>query len=479
LKLAKEINAALLTSLTGKYALYIFQLLSLAIISRLFSPEVFGVVAAFQVFILFFQMLATSSLTSAVVYEETITAHQRNGIFSFSLCVGFTGSLIFYLITPSIANWLGIEDASSLSWVLAFNVLFSSLSMLPMASLQKDTKFLVVARAEIIAELLSFVGCVALYYIGLRLEALASKLMIVPLMRFVMYYHASASTSIGRPKFGKDIKQTYKLFAVAKYQMGFNVLNFFSRNLDTLLISKFFGVHLTGVYEKSYQLMRYPLQLFTFAITPALQPVFTKYKHSPQIIESEYYRIVFNLVLIGIFSSIVLFWKADEVVFILFGPQWNDTADILRILAVTIALQMVLSSSGGVFQAFGATREMFKCGVFSSVMNVSAIVLGVWLLDVRVLCFLLCISFLTNFLQCFYVLHKHIFKSKFGGRTYVLFSLVLVPYLNLFLVSEVSNSVTSYYSAIQDTGFFSLATAIIVGLIFVLSKRGLNKLIQL
>lgn len=476
MKLSKEINSALLTSLTGKYALYVFQMASLAIISRLFAPEVFGVIAAFQVFILFFQMLATSSLTSAVVYEETISKEQRNGIFSFTFCVGVVGSILFFLITPFLASWLDIEGAETLSWVLAFNVLFSALSMMPMASLQKDTKFLLIARSEIIAELSSLAVCVFLYYQGYRLEALASKLMIVPIVRFTMYYMMSARTSIGRPFFGRDIHLTYKLFSVAKYQLAFNVLNFFSRNLDTLLITKYFGTHLTGVYEKSYQLMKYPLQLFTFAITPALQPVFTKYKKDPEVVESEYYRIIYRLALVGVFAATVLFWKAEELVFILFGPQWHETADILRLLSVTVGLQMVLSSTGGVYQAFGATNHMFRCGVFSSVLNVSFIAIGVWFLDIRLLCMLLAASFWMSFIQCFYTLHKRVFGSKLSARFYVLAFLITFPYSYLFFTTKEPVQVSDYFLSIQDIAIFSGVVGAVIAAIFLIMKNRLNSL---
>ncbi|MGX9418459.1 oligosaccharide flippase family protein [Vibrio sp. WJH972] len=431
MKIKKELNKAILSSLLGKYFLYIFQIVSLAILSRLFTPEMFGVVAAFQVFILFFQLIANSGLAPAVVYKGTLTTEERNGIFSATLLIGIVCSIVFLFATPYLVVWLGLEYVEVLSWVLAINVLFSALSMLPMASLQKDAKFMILARAEVYAELISLGITLILFYFGYGVEALASKLLFVPVFRFVFYYLQSADTEIGRASFGRNVSAISSLYAFAKFQVLFNVLNYFSRNLDTLLITKYFGVATVGFYEKSYQVMRYPLQLFTFAITPALQPVLTKYKDQPDVIEKEYYPIAFKLAMLGIFVSSVLFWGSEEIVFIMFGSQWAEAGVYLAIFSVSIPLQMVLSSTGGIYQAVGASKLQFYCGVFSSIVNVAMIISGVLLTDLVLLCKLLVAGYVINFIQCFWLMHKRIFKSLSRTNLLLIFVLILVSYLNL------------------------------------------------
>ena len=192
-----------------------------------------------------------------------------------------------------------------------------------------------------------------------------------------------------------------QLYAFAKYQLAFNFVNYFSRNLDQILIGKYFGAALLGSYEKVYQVMRYPLQLFTFAITPALQPVLTKHQDQPELVEQAFYNVLIKLSVVGFFVATVMFWGASEVIYILFGNQWNMAAPMLALLSISIPLQMVLSSTGGVFQAFGKTKQQFICGVFSSFTTVSAIVTGIYLEDILLLCALIPLAFLINYFQGF------------------------------------------------------------------------------
>jgi len=459
--ISKSLNKAILQSLTGKYSLYVFQLISLAILSRIFTPEMFGTIATFQVFILFFQLLATSGLAPAIIYQDKFEQVERDGVFSVTVMIGFIGALLFFVLTPFISLWLNLSGVDVLSWVLAINIFFSSLSMLPMAALQKDAKFLLIAKAEIVAELISLSICITLYSLGYGIEALASKLLFVPVFRFVFYYINSSDTVIGQPKLGKHLSAIYQLMAVAKYQLGFNVLNFFSRNLDTILITKYFGVATVGMYEKSYQIMRYPLQLFTFAITPALQPILTKYKHDPELVEKEFYRVAFKLAALGFFTAMVLFWSTYDVVYIMFGPQWQQAADILRILTITIPLQMVLSSTGGVYQAFGATKQLLSCGIFSSFTNVTAIVLGIYSGDIKLLCLFLSASFALNYFQCFYLLHKGIFKCYSIKKIVLLSIMIFSVYLNLFFID-----VDVFHHASLVNAFVSCAAISLIVLCF-------------
>jgi PST family polysaccharide transporter len=466
-KVTKELNKAILSSLMGKYFLYIFQIISLAILSRLFTPEMFGIIAAFQVFILFFQLLSTSGLAPAIIYKGSLTKIERNGIFSASLLIGVSGSLIFFFCTPYLATWLELQNVSILSWIFAFNVLFSSLSMLPMASLQKDAKFIVLAKAEIISEVCSLAITLLLFFLGYGVEALASKLLFVPIFRFVFYYINSSKTSIGRAKFGRDLSAISSLMSFAKYQLGFNLFSYFSRNLDTILITKYFGVATIGFYEKSYQVMRYPLQLFTFAITPALQPVLTKYKNQVDIIEKEYYPVAFKLAMLGFFVSWVLFWGAEEVIFIMFGPQWHEAGQYLSLLAVSIPLQMVLSSTGGIFQAVGKAKTQFYVGVFSGGLNILMIVIGIYFVDLILLCKLLVAGFVINFVQCFWVMQWSIFKSKYNQNLLLILCIVLCPYLNLFFVNVVEKpelSLMTYQSAFYHLSVLGISSFAVTGI---------------
>lgn len=469
--LNRQLKSAILRSVNGKYLVYLVQLISLILLSRLFSPELFGIVASMQVVMLFFQLIANSAVAPAIVYQEFLSEKDRDGIFSVSIIVSLLLSITVFFLSDIFFQFIDIEHDNSFKYLLSFAVVFTCISMMPSATLQKDTQFSQMAKSEIIAEIIAVISCLIMLQLNFLVHALFIKFTTVPFVRFFCYMFFSQYSSIGRPRFGSHLTAIYPLLSFIKYQMMFNVVNFFSRNLDTILITKFFGPTAIGFYDKSYQLMRYPLQLFTFAINPALQPILTNYKNDPYIVKNEYYSVTLKLAYCGIFVSFVFYYCSSDILAILFGKQWLPGSQILSILAVSIPLQMVLSSTGGVFQAFGQAQKQFHCGLFSSFTNITAILWGIFAGDVNLLCIALVFTMLVNFLQCFYVLNRYVFKVLWTSELPLLLLLVFIPYINLFIQIDLNTNFISLTSSLYKILFFSFALFAIQLLMFFISKK--------
>lgn len=412
ISLNKKLGESIISSASSKYAAYIVQLASLSILARLFSPETFGLVASVHVFAMFFQMVSNTGIAPAIVYQDNLTDNERDGIYSFTFIFGIFTSLIFlslWFIVEFIYPFY-IHFAILLS--LSIFVFMSTISTLPVAALQKDRMFKYIAISEILGELVSLIFVFLMIGFFDDYLILAMKYSISQIFRAIFYYTFSKKTRIGKANFGTQINHTKLIFSFAKNQVFFNILNYFSRNLDNILVAKYFGVTSLGLYEKTYQLMRYPLQVFTFAINPALMPVLTEHKHEPEHVSKSYYKIAYILSLLGVFSGLVMFFSAESIIFIIFGNDWLDAALYLKVFAISIPIQMVLSSTGGVFQAFGKTKEMLLCGLFSASTNIFAIVTGIYFESLYLMCVFLVFSFSLNLFQCLFILNKHALKTK-------------------------------------------------------------------
>ena len=166
----------------------------------------------------------------------------------------------------------------------------------------------------------------------------------------------------GRPS-GLDAIR--KIFSFSAYQFLFNAINYFSRNLDKLLIGKYMGMTPLGYYEKSYRLMMLPLQNITHVISRSCIRYFQSSSTICSGCARRMEKIVRLLAFIGFPLSVFLWFAAQEVVLIIFGSQWMPSVPVFRILSLSVGVQIVLASSGGIFQAANDTRSLFcQRGVF-------------------------------------------------------------------------------------------------------------------
>jgi len=102
---------------------------------------------------------------------------------------------------------------------------------------------------------------------------------------------------------------------------------------------------------------------------------------------------------------------ADWIVVIMLGDQWMEVIPIIRILAIAIPVQVVLSTSGSFFQAMNRTDLLFLSGTLSAVIMVSAIITGIIARDVQLLCWCLVGAFHLNFVQAYYYMYKKVFQA--------------------------------------------------------------------
>jgi O-antigen/teichoic acid export membrane protein len=404
---------ALVKSVSGRYAVYSVQLLSMMVLARLFTPEQFGFFAVIQVFSIFFVLFSEMGLGPALVNEKEITPRMRDGIFTLTWILGLGLGLMFWLAAPAISWFYDNALYSLLVLPVAIGVIFSTVAIVPLASLTKDQRFISVARCDVLAELGSLAFVLGMLGVVEPIWVLSCKPLVVALIRVILLWSVSARTTTGRAGMGQDLALVKPLLGFSLYQLGFNVLNYFTRNLDNILVGKYFGAISLGEYDKAYQLMRYPLLLLTFAMAPAIQPVLTEIKDDPYEFERLHNKFVKYISLLGLVVGVSVYLLSELIVQVLLGSQWDEVTPLLKILSISIPIQIVLSSSGGFFQAAGRADLLFKCGIFSSVANVTAIAIGVWLGSLEVLCWAILCSFSLNFFQCYYVLGKHLLPNGF------------------------------------------------------------------
>ena len=399
----------------GRYAVYAVNLLSMMVLARIFTPQDFGTVAAIMVFFTFFQLMAEAGLGPAIINLDRLDAIDRNGLFGLTVLAGTVLALLFASLAPAFLLFYELPRVDEVVPYIAISLFFFAASIIPNALLLRDQAFFRIANAGLVAELVSSTAVVGLSFLINPLHALAAKGAFSAGSLFFMSWYFSEMTEFGRPMPGRKFSAIKPLLGFSGYQFGFNFINYFSRNLDNILIGKYMGASTLGNYDKAYQLMKYPLMLLTFAMTPAIQPVIRKNAGDRLKVELIHRDFTFKLSLVGAAAGLAMFVLADWIILIALGNQWLEVVPIIRILSIAIPVQVVLSTSGSFFQAMNRPDLLFLSGGLSAAVMVSAIVVGISARNVELLCWCLVGAFHLNFLQAYYYLYKKVFILPLGG----------------------------------------------------------------
>jgi O-antigen/teichoic acid export membrane protein len=407
--------SAIAKSMLGRYAVYAVNLLSMMIMARIFTPEAFGTVAAIMVFFIFFQLMAEAGLGPAIINLDKLSEEDSNGLFGLTLTIGIVLAVIFAALAPVFLQFYQLARVDEVVPYIAISLFFFAGSILPNAFLLREQAFFRIANVGLASELLSTAGTIGLAQYIDPLHALSAKAALSALTMFSMTWYFSGKTEFGRPVPGGKFTAIKPLLGFSGYQFGFNFINYFSRNLDNILIGRYMGAGMLGIYDKAYQLMRYPLMLLTFAMNPAIQPVLRKHAGDKLKIETIHRDFTFRLSLVGAAAGLAIFILADKIVLIMLGEQWADVIPIIRILAIAIPVQVVLSTSGSFFQTMNRADLLFLSGTLSALIMVTAIIAGIVQRNVILLCWYLVTAFHINFFQVYYCMYRKVFGAALRG----------------------------------------------------------------
>lgn len=408
LNLNNELKNGILISAIGKYSNLIIQFILLAILSRLLTPHEFGVVAIVNVFLVFFTMLIDMGIGPAIIQNKTLTDQQVNSIFSFTILLSIILSILFALMAKPIALFYNNTHLFSVSLIMSLALLTSGLNMVPQSILLKQKRFLEVNFAQVFSSVLSgIVGCV-LAFNNFSYYALIVSVIVKNTAMFVIIFH-KAKLKVTRKIEKKDLKAIYSF---SKNQFLFNLINYFSRNLDNILIGKFISTSALAYYDKAYTLSLYPNQILTNVITPVVQPIMSEYEDQKDIIKKTYLSLSKILALLGMPLTVFLVFSSKEIIYILFGLQWGGSIEIFKILAISVWIQMILSSTGAIFQSANRSDLLLISGILSAILNVGSILVGIWTGKIEYLAIILVVSFSINFIQANYLLMIKVFQSQ-------------------------------------------------------------------
>lgn len=382
----------------ARYSGIILSLVVAGVLARLLSPDDFGIVAIATVIISFFSIFTDMGISAAIVQNKALTDRNLSDIFSFTLWMGVILAGLFFAASWPIAEFYDRSIMRTLCQLLAINLFFASANIVPGALFYKNKEFKFIAIRSFVIQTAGGIISVVTALAGGGMYAL----ILSPILSSILLFGISIRRYPQRVRPTWGFGALRKILSYSVYQFLFNVINFFSQNLDKLIIGKYMGMSQLGYYDKSYRLMTLPLQNITYVITPVMHPILSDYQNNLQKLGSSYERIVRLLAFLGFPLSVLLFFTAKELTLIIFGDQWLPSVVVFQILSLSVGIQIILTSSGSIFQAAGDTRSLFVCGLFSAALNVSGILLGVFFFGtLEAVAWCITTTFTINFFQCY------------------------------------------------------------------------------
>lgn len=361
-----------IVTMLGQGFRFVLQLGSTMVLARLLTPDDFGLIGMVMIVVNFLNMLKDFGLSQATIQRPSITRGEVSNLFWVNLAVSSFIALCVALCAPLVASFYGRGELTSLTVFLAFFMILQGVSLQHRALITRKMEFLKLAVVECGAMLVGVVVAVLMAFYGFSYWALVGQAGAVAVAGSLgcflccRWFPSKPSLSVSvRPylKYGGNLA-------------GFNLLNFFSRNTDNIMIGYTWGAGPLGVYTKAYSLLMLPLQQINGPMTKVMLPVLSQLQDSAEEYRRYYlkavgYTIALTFPIVGLFLA-----SSHFIVLILLGEDWLGAVPIFQALVPAAFISALNVTTGWVYLSLGTTNRQLKWTVFAAPLHVLAMLVG-------------------------------------------------------------------------------------------------------
>ncbi len=400
----QELVRGVFWSAVEKYSGLVVSIIVSMVLARLLSPAEYGVVAIATVIISFLQMFCTMGIGPAVIQKD-LSDDAINSIYSYSLIFGLVLSTVLFGSSWLIADFYDNDLLIPICQILCIQLLFAAINMVPNALMAKNKRFKEIAKRTLVLQVSSGIISIVAAWKGAGVYAL----LISPIVSAVGIFFWNRKYYKMKIDWMFDKEPIKQIFSYSSYQFLFDFVNYFSRNLDKLIIGKMLNVDALGVYEKSYRLMQLPMQNVTAVINPVLQPVLRVLQGEKRELAEKYSKIVRFVATISFPVGIILAGMSQEIIRIFYGTQWDAAIPIFRILALSLPLQMILSTSGSIFLVCDNTKMQFWLGIRNTITTVTGFLIAAFVFkSLEAMAWAWTITLIVNFVFTYWLVYRYV-----------------------------------------------------------------------
>jgi O-antigen/teichoic acid export membrane protein len=363
---------ALAWATAGGLAQQAVQFLSSIVLARLLLPADYGLIAVVGSVMVFAQLFTDLGLGAAVIHEETPTRSFLSTVFWINAVSGAVLTLISGGLGYLLAFVYGEHALRELMWIggLTFVLDLRIVQTNLLVRTMHFRKLVLLETTSTLIGIATSITAAAAFHAGatsLVLGPVASTVSASILLWLAVPWHPTLSLS------RRDASSTIRF---GRGLVGFNVLSYWSRNADNILLARVTTAAQLGLYSRAYALMMAPLAQISNVFGRVLFPVLTRNKDNPREVGQQWLRATKLVVVATAPIALTLSTAAPAAISTLYGPRWHGAVIMLELLGAASAMQVVPVAAGQIYYALGATDELFRRGLVSSLCTVLAIVAG-------------------------------------------------------------------------------------------------------
>jgi O-antigen/teichoic acid export membrane protein len=359
-------------TMTAQGVRLFLQMGSTVVLARLLTPQDYGLIAMVTAVTGFVIMFKDMGLSTATIQRAEINHDQISTLFWINVLLSFGVMLVTAALAPAIAWFYGEPRLTWITLALAGAFIFGGFTVQHQALLRRQMRFGSLALIQIISLVVGIVTAIIAAFCGAEYWALV-LMQLATAIANVLGVWIICDWRPGLPVRRSGVR---KMLAFGGNMTGFNIINYFARNADNVLIGKFLGTQALGLYAKAYSLFTMPIEQIRTPLNHVAMPVLCSLQNQPERYVRYYQRLIDIMASLTIPLTLYCVIEAPFLIQTLLGQQWLAAVPVFQILAIAALIQPIAGTRGLVLISHGFSKRYFYLGLFNAIIVIASFVAG-------------------------------------------------------------------------------------------------------
>lgn len=351
---------------------FAFRLGSLMVLARLLGPKEFGLVGMVTAFTGVLGLFRDFGLSTASVQRVNITEEQVSTLFWINVLVGVILAGLASALAPLVAVFYHEPRLVWVTATLATGFLFNAAGVQHSALLQRELRFTALAVISTVALVVSTAIAIAMAELGYGYWALVAMTVTLPLFNTIGCWMATRWIP-GPPRRRAGIRSMMRFGGTITLN---GLVIYVAYNLEKVLLGRYWGAEVIGLYGRAYQLINIPTDNMNSAVGEVAFSALSRVQDDRTRLRN-YFLKGYSLV-IGVTLPITLACAlfAHDLILVLLGPKWMQAVAIFRLLAPTILVFGIINPLGWLLMSLGMVGRSLKTALVIAPLVIAGYVAG-------------------------------------------------------------------------------------------------------
>jgi lipopolysaccharide exporter len=371
-----------LTLVTGTTVSLVITLLASPIITRLYGPAAFGLLALFTSITGILGVIVCLRYELAIVLPKT----DEEAANIFGLCmllvvlVTITTIPLLYILQQPIVEFLKAPQLGQFFWLIPLTLLISGtfLALNYWNTRTKQFKRLSIARifssfsttgTQLGAGFAGYTYGGVLIYANILGQFVSTFVLGTQIMRDHLTFFKHTITWAGM----REALRRYSNFP--KFDVWSALINQMSWQVPVLLLSSFFSTTIVGYYSLGMMMVTLPMSLIGGSIAQVFfqRAAIAQHEGSLSLIFEDAYTF---LIKISMFPLLLLTFIGQDLFSLIFGSSWGEAGFYIQILSVWAVFFFISSPISAVLSITGKQKTGLVLSTINLITRFSSIYLG-------------------------------------------------------------------------------------------------------